>query len=103
MLLLLLLLQGPFPGLVLCTKEAPVLTLDSTNASALPAGPKLLGQHPQTGEEVLLRTGRFGPFLQVGTDKTASAVQAVPRASKLKASKKKPAKSVAKARMVSLK
>ena len=70
--------------------------------SSLSAGPKLLGHHPQTGEEVVLRTGRFGPFLQVGTDKTASAVQAVPPASKKKASKKKSAKSVTKARMVSL-
>lgn len=75
---------------------------DEENLSSLFAGPKLLGQHPQTGEEVLLRTGRYGPFLQVGTDKTASAVQAVSRAGKLKASKK-PAKSAAKARMVSLK
>ena len=102
MLLLLLLLQGQYPGLLLFT-EAPVLMPNGIQSSSLSAGPKLLGHHPQTDEEVLLRTGRYGPFLQVGTDKTASAVQAAPRASKLKASKKKPAKSVAKARMVSLK
>ena len=100
--LLLMLLQAWHFGLFLCTK-APVSTANGMNLSVLSAGPKLLGHHPQTGEEVLLRTGRYGFFLQVGTDKTASAVQAMPRASKLKASKKKPAKSVAKARMVSLK
>ena len=101
LLLLLLLVQSEYPGLLVCA-EAPVLMVHDVNLSTLSAGPKLLGQHPQTGEEVLLRTGRYGPFLQVGTDKTASAVQAAPRASKLKASNK-PAKSVAKARMSSLK
>lgn len=74
----------------------------SCAAAAATAGPVLIGHHPETEEQILLRTGRFGPFLQVGTDKTASAVQVVPRVTKRKASKE-PAKSVLKARMVSLK
>ncbi|MEM1102911.1 MAG: type I DNA topoisomerase, partial [Pseudomonadota bacterium] len=29
-------------------------------------GPKVLGQHPDTGEDVSLRSGRFGPYVQLG-------------------------------------
>ncbi len=35
-------------------------------ASAVDAGPKLLGVDPETGLPVTLRKGRFGPFLQLG-------------------------------------
>ena len=28
--------------------------------------PKVLGTHPETGEEISLRTGRFGPYVQLG-------------------------------------
>ncbi|MBA5778010.1 type I DNA topoisomerase [Stappia sp. F7233] len=31
-------------------------------------GPKLLGQDPETGEDVTLRSGRFGPYVQLGED-----------------------------------
>ncbi len=33
------------------------------------AGPKVLGTDPETGLEVTLRTGRFGPYVQLGEDK----------------------------------
>ena len=33
------------------------------------SGPKLLGMDPETGQEVTLRTGRFGPYVQLGDEK----------------------------------
>ena len=35
------------------------------------AGPQLLGADPETGAEVSLRTGRFGPYFQLGEGKEA--------------------------------
>ncbi|MDB5689439.1 MAG: topoisomerase subunit omega [Sphingomonas bacterium] len=35
------------------------------------AGPVLLGQDPETGEEVSKRSGRFGPYVQLGDGKEA--------------------------------
>ena len=32
------------------------------------AGPRLLGSHPETGDEVTLRDGRFGPYIQLGEE-----------------------------------
>ncbi|MEP3047564.1 MAG: type I DNA topoisomerase [Roseibium sp.] len=31
-------------------------------------GPKVLGQDPETGEDISLRTGRFGPYVQLGEE-----------------------------------
>jgi len=33
-----------------------------------PQGPKVLGVDPETGEEVTVRSGRFGPYVQLGQD-----------------------------------
>jgi DNA topoisomerase I len=33
------------------------------------SGPQLLGQDPETGQDVTLRTGRFGPYFQLGDGK----------------------------------
>jgi DNA topoisomerase-1 len=30
------------------------------------AGPQDIGEHPETGEKITLRTGRFGPYVQLG-------------------------------------
>ncbi|MEA3014895.1 MAG: topoisomerase [Sphingomonadales bacterium] len=35
------------------------------------SGPQLLGQDPETGQDVTLRTGRFGPYFQLGDGKEA--------------------------------
>jgi DNA topoisomerase I len=35
------------------------------------AGPQRLGDDPETGQEVTLRTGRFGPYVQLGEGKEA--------------------------------
>ena len=35
------------------------------------AGPQLLGQDPESGQEVSLRAGRFGPYFQLGDGKEA--------------------------------
>ena len=43
------------------------------------AGPVSLGWHPETHEKVLLCQGRFGPYLQLGDNNTASAVRKVHR------------------------
>jgi len=43
------------------------------------AGPEVLGSDPETGEEITLRTGRFGPYLQRGEAKEKG--QKPPRAS----------------------
>ncbi|MEM9123200.1 MAG: type I DNA topoisomerase, partial [Pseudomonadota bacterium] len=41
-------------------------TESDTDNAALKAGPKVLGQHPDNGLDVTLRSGRFGPYLQLG-------------------------------------
>jgi DNA topoisomerase-1 len=38
--------------------------------AAIPAEGKVLGQHPETGLDIAVRTGRFGPYVQLGPDKT---------------------------------
>ncbi|MEM8811607.1 MAG: type I DNA topoisomerase [Pseudomonadota bacterium] len=38
------------------------------NGEAAQDGPKLLGQDPETGLDVTLRTGRFGPYVQLGEE-----------------------------------
>ena len=35
------------------------------------SGPQILGQDPETGEDVTLRAGRFGPYFQLGDGKEA--------------------------------
>ncbi|HYJ82470.1 MAG TPA: type I DNA topoisomerase [Allosphingosinicella sp.] len=34
-------------------------------------GPEILGKHPQTGEEISRKTGRFGPYIEMGQGKDA--------------------------------
>ena len=35
------------------------------------SGPQVLGQDPETGQDVTLRSGRFGPYVQLGEGKEA--------------------------------
>ncbi len=49
------------------------------DAAALNDGPKVLGQDPDSNEEITLRTGRFGPYLQRG--EAAQKGEKPPRAS----------------------
>jgi len=39
---------------------------DSPDSSA---EDKLLGQHPETGKDIILKTGRFGPYVEMETEK----------------------------------
>ncbi|WP_075997972.1 type I DNA topoisomerase [Salaquimonas pukyongi] len=41
------------------------------DADAEDSGPKVLGRDPQTDEEITVRTGRFGPYVQRGEGKEA--------------------------------
>ncbi len=34
-------------------------------------GPEVLGQHPETGQDVVRKTGRFGPYVEMGEGKEA--------------------------------
>jgi DNA topoisomerase-1 len=34
-------------------------------------GPEILGQHPDTGEDILRKSGRFGPYIEMGAGKEA--------------------------------
>jgi len=43
--------------------------LGQSNEAAAAAQPRELGLDPQTGEKVLLRSGRFGPYVQLGEGK----------------------------------
>ncbi len=45
------------------------LGAEGANGEAASDGPKVLGQDPATGEEVTLRSGRFGPYVQRGDGK----------------------------------
>jgi DNA topoisomerase-1 len=40
-------------------------------AGAADGGPEVLGQHPETGQDVLRKTGRFGPYVEMGEAKDA--------------------------------
>ncbi|CAN5221484.1 type I DNA topoisomerase [soil metagenome] len=33
------------------------------------AGPEILGKHPETGEDIISKKGRFGPYIEMGADK----------------------------------
>jgi DNA topoisomerase-1 len=35
------------------------------------SGPELLGQHPETGQDISRKTGRFGPYIEMGEGKEA--------------------------------
>ncbi len=45
-------------------------------AEAANDGPKLLGQDPETGEDITLRSGRFGPYIQRGEGKAKEVKRA---------------------------
>jgi DNA topoisomerase-1 len=38
---------------------------------AVDSGPEILGQHPETGQDISRKTGRFGPYIEMGEGKEA--------------------------------
>ncbi len=48
------------------TRQLAVATDENGNGSETGDGTRLLGQDPETGLDVTLRTGRFGPYVQLG-------------------------------------
>jgi DNA topoisomerase I len=43
----------------------------SGEEAAADGGPEVLGQHPETGQDVLSKSGRFGPYVEMGEGKEA--------------------------------
>ncbi|WP_350334621.1 type I DNA topoisomerase [Coralliovum pocilloporae] len=44
------------------------LSQSDSEAADADNGPKILGQDPASGEDISLRTGRFGPYVQIGEE-----------------------------------
>jgi len=36
------------------------------------SGPQILGKHPETGEDIVRKSGRFGPYIEMGSGKEAA-------------------------------
>ncbi len=47
-------------------------------AGAEDSGPEILGQHPETGEDIARKSGRFGPYIEMGSGKEAKR-SSIPR------------------------
>jgi DNA topoisomerase-1 len=60
---------GKFGGFVGCSNYPDCRYTRPLSADAGSSGVKLLGQDPQTGMDVTLRGGRFGPYVQLGEQK----------------------------------
>ncbi len=43
-----------------------------TDGDAANDGPEELGKHPETGEPILRKSGRFGPYVEMGSGKEAA-------------------------------
>jgi len=41
------------------------------NGEGADTGPEVLGKHPQTGEDIVRKSGRFGPYIEMGSGKEA--------------------------------
>jgi len=54
-----------------CTYTKQLGGAETESDTAAAEGPQVLGQDPQTGEDVLLKTGRFGPYVERGSGKEA--------------------------------
>ena len=59
---------GKFGAFVGCTNypECRFTRQLDAKAGEGDAGPVEIGEHPETGEKITLRTGRFGPYVQLG-------------------------------------
>ncbi len=52
------------PKRISIPKDTPIETLDKEKALQLLSLPRLIGMHPETGEEIRAGFGRFGPYLK---------------------------------------
>lgn len=50
------------------TRQLTATAEENTPAAALPEGTRLLGHHPETGEEITLRRGPYGLYVQLGSE-----------------------------------
>ena len=57
---------GKFGAFIGCTNYPECRFTKQLGASEGDAGPKDIGEDPQTGEKITLRTGRYGPYVQRG-------------------------------------
>jgi DNA topoisomerase-1 len=57
---------GKFGAFIGCTNYPECRFTKQLGASEGDAGPQDIGEDPQTGEKITLRTGRYGPYVQRG-------------------------------------
>ena len=57
---------GKFGAFIGCTNYPECRFTKQLGASEGDAGPQDIGEDPQTGEKITLRTGRYGPYVQLG-------------------------------------
>ncbi|HMG47246.1 MAG TPA: type I DNA topoisomerase [Allosphingosinicella sp.] len=72
---------GRFGAFVACSNypDCKFTRRFGTEGSEEDSGPQILGQDPETGQDVTLRSGRYGPYFQLG-EKRASLPKDVPAA-----------------------
>jgi len=49
-----------------------------SEGSGASEGPEILGQHPETGQDIVKKSGRFGPYIEMGSGKEAARAS-IPR------------------------
>ncbi|MES2092757.1 MAG: type I DNA topoisomerase [Actinomycetota bacterium] len=59
---------APKPRTASIFKSMDLATVDLDTALRLLALPRVLGQHPESGEEITAQNGKFGPYLKKGAD-----------------------------------
>jgi len=61
-----------------CKFTRPLITDEATDAAtaALSNEPKIMGQHPDTGRNVSLRIGPYGPYVQIDLPEDTTAMEA---------------------------
>lgn len=67
---------GRFGAFIACSnypecKYTRKFAQTGADAAGADSGPELLGQHPETGQDITKKVGRFGPYVEMGDGKEA--------------------------------